>query len=165
MNQVLDQLLQILNYQLELYSTLLQLAREEQKILVENRSKDLEPVLEQEDQIIFNIEEVDKTRRVMFQRVASMLGIERDAVTLQKLIGRVVEPYSTEFSNKYNQLAETIDDLNNVNQLNSQLINNSLDYTRYVMDLITQGTDQTKGYDVAGLAAGGAKARLLDYNS
>lgn len=161
---VLDTLIAILNQQLGLYAQLLQLAKEEQLALTHNKSETLMQLLEREDEVIVAIEDVERRRRHHFDEVAQELGIERGSLTLQKLIGRVVEPYSTEFELKYNQLAEIIDQLTNVNQLNTELINNCLDYSQYMMNLITQ-VSTANHYVVTGEMQGNRNAPILDRRS
>ena len=160
MTAVLDKLNQLMDHQLSLYDQLLQLCRIEQEFLIQNRGESLENLLEQQDGVIQIIEQNDKTRRAYFYNIAFDFGIEHDDVSFQKIIGLAPTPYSTWFETKYNRLAETIDHLNQVNQLNTTLISNTLKYTDTMIKLISRAA-VSPHYNAEGEQAENTK-KLLD---
>jgi len=162
----LDYLINILDKQLDSYQALLLLAKEEQTLLVKNKYTELEAVLEKENIISDTIEKQDAVRKTCFYELGQHFDVDPETITIPMLIKLIQEPFSSRLNNLYNKLASVINELNDTNQNNLSLVNNSLDFVQHtVQSIIMAFMDNKNAYTSERDLVTTVKPLMLDFST
>ncbi|MFJ5716445.1 flagellar protein FlgN [Neobacillus sp. NPDC093127] len=123
-----------------LHETLLETAKKKQQILISAELNPLLSVLAEESKLIKKIHEADQKR-------TAILGEQANQLSLSELIER--EPDDTakkEWSDLYTHLKSLLVEIEQVNQTNQQLIEQSLTFTNYMIEQMVPSSDGTGVY-------------------
>lgn len=136
-DQAVLELIDILEKQRELYKKLLEIAKAKQPVLVKGNLAKLEEFIKQEEQIVVQVGKLEEQRSRVHQALANHFHFPEPEITLSEIAAKV----SAELSNKLSQvgdgLKDILNELKDVNNLNSVLIKQSLDYIEFTVNLIT----------------------------
>jgi len=141
----IDQLKNTLIKENELYTQVLKLANEKTKVIVAGDIKTLENITKKEQQYIMNMSTFEKIRKSILTNIAAELNIE-EISTVSELILFVEENTGNEIDNLRNVLLKTIADLKLVNEGNEKLINQSLQYINFNLELLTNSHEDNCRY-------------------
>lgn len=135
----LERMLALLEAERRLYEDLYALARRKQDILVQGQFRDLERVLAQEKESLRAVSDVEGQRYALQCRLARDLGLEPAELTVSRLAELAGPPYGARLSEAQQSLVSLIDDLSAVNLCNAELIEQSLAYLHFALDLVAGG--------------------------
>ena len=141
MTEVADQavleLIDILDRQRELYQRLLEIAKAKQPVLVKGDLAKLEEFTKQEEQIVVQVGKLEEQRSRVHQALANHFHFPEPEITLSEIAAKVSAELSDKLSQVGDGLKDTLNELKDVNNLNSVLIKQSLDYIEFTVNLIT----------------------------
>lgn len=136
MNKSLQQLKETLQRELEMYQDILIMAREKTEFIKLGQLKDIEGTTVKEQQYIKTMGTFEKLRRSIFANMAEELQI-KEPESISELLLHLEEEEAAYIDELRDQLLATIDELKEVNQLNEILINKSLEYVNFNIQLMT----------------------------
>jgi ABC-type transporter Mla subunit MlaD len=144
------ELLQMMHQMTERHERLLQLADTKKDVIIHNRIDDLMRITAEENAIVKEIGKLEETARQCLQRAAQQLGVALgDAGTISDLLRALPEAHAdfkSLLSDARDKLIETIDELKRKNELNQELVRQSLDYITFSIDLLTDAPEQDMTY-------------------
>ncbi|HWR45790.1 flagellar protein FlgN [Sporomusa sp.] len=133
-----DKLIILLNQTLELYQALLKLSQKKRDILVEAKPHDLDLLTRQEEVLIIEAGKLETMRLTLTRELAAAAGLAPGETAWSALI----ECADSETSNKLKALSEKFDrvtrELVEINELNTKLIEQSLDFINYNINILSQ---------------------------
>lgn len=141
----IEQLKNTLIKENELYTGVLKLAEEKTKVIVANDMKKLENITKREQQYIMSMGTFEKLRRSILTNIAEELNIE-EITSVSELILFIDEAVGSEIDSLRNDLLKTIDDLKTVNEGNEKLINQSLQYINFNLEILTHSPEDGNKY-------------------
>jgi len=141
----LASLVEILETQARLYKDLLALAKEKQPVLVKGDLAKLEELTKKEREIVFQVGRLEEQRFKVQQVLANHFGVSGTELTISFLAKKIEDPFKTRLTGLGRELTVTLDELRNNNELNTQLIEQSLGYIDYMVNLLTS-LDDTPTY-------------------
>ncbi|MBU5676655.1 flagellar protein FlgN [Alkaliphilus sp. MSJ-5] len=141
----IDQLKDTLIKETDLYTQVLKLAEEKTKVIVAGDIKVLEDITKKEQQYIMNMGTFEKIRRSILTNIAEELNVEA-ITTVSELILFVEEDAGNKIDQLRNNLLETIADLKVVNEGNEKLINQSLQYINFNLEVLTHSPEDGNRY-------------------
>lgn len=150
MATLIQDLTSVLQQQSQVYSDLLDIASTKKLAIIENNLEDLQKIIEAENSIIGKNFKLDKKRQELFNDMASVLNIKD--VTLSNILNSIKnqEGYK-DLLNIKNSIDDTLPKLKSLNDQNQQLIQMSMDYIDYSVNLIrAQNTGKPTYYDGLG---------------
>lgn len=134
--QVLNQLLALMDEQVKVMADLSALSRKKSQVLVDGKMEDLDVLLRGEQALIWQMGRLEERRFQVQMVVAAQAGVHPSQLTLERLV-RTVSP---EDANRCKEIAErygeTARELVQVNQLNTELIQQSMAYVDFSLQLM-----------------------------
>ena len=126
-----------LDEQTELYGQLLETANEKTPVLVHNEVDKLNGILQKERKLIAKAEQLEQQRILQTHRHFASLGYISRMNTLRELIQSVHQPEMKQRLLEQQQtLQGLLGELRRSNELNQQLIQQSLAFINYSIDLV-----------------------------
>lgn len=130
-------IVQTLDEQMELYGQLLETANEKTPVLVQNEVDKLNGILQKERKLIAKAEQLEQTRILQTHRHFASLGYVSRMNTLRELIQSVHQPeLKQRLMERQHSLSTVLDELRRCNELNQKLIQQSLAFINYSIDLV-----------------------------
>lgn len=119
-----------------LYERLSQLARQKRDVLVRGQLPDLELVLEEEKAALAAVADLEEERYALQCSLARELGYDPADLTVGRLADMAGSVYGPRLRENQQSLVRLINELSAANQCNAELIQQSLAYINFTMDLL-----------------------------
>lgn len=131
----LGRVTEILASQLQIYTRLLEAAKNKRDQVIANRVDLLEQTLQEEIELLSQIEELEAERSVVMMSVCDALGIDPEEATLTLLAEKLPEDQSARLLELRDSILSTLDELSSLSQVNERLIRDSLRLINYSLGL------------------------------
>lgn len=122
---------------------ILQLATEKKEILIAGNIDALARIVQQESELIKTMSKLESERQHLVNNIIQQYDMQQDEVRLSDLLAQI--PSSTEkeeLSQLFIELSVILSEIHSLNELNQQLIENSLEFVNYSIDLFTDPADE-----------------------
>jgi flagellar biosynthesis/type III secretory pathway chaperone len=119
------------------YRDLLNLSRDQKKILISGKLEGLQENVQQQEKIMFSLGPLSEVRQKSLEGLGKSLGFKKP--TVAEVAGRLPEDQSASLRLAANELLDTVRDLDAVNSTNGQLLENAQAYAKFTLEAI-QGT-------------------------
>ncbi|MDF2521326.1 MAG: FlgN protein [Clostridia bacterium] len=158
-----EKIIDILNKENGHYKDLLELSNKKKNTVIEGKVSELDKIVKFEQNLIFDLGQLEKLREQELQKLCEMLGVN-GKTNVSEIIKHLPEPLAQKLLELQKSLGNTISELQNVNNINGQLIQQSLDYIEYSVNMITSTGPTNSVYsDLKGTGKGmDNKKRLFD---
>lgn len=134
--QVVTQLLALMEEQVKVMSDLAVLSQKKSQVLVDGKMEDLDVLLRGEQALLWQMGRIEERRFQAQMALAAQLGIHPSQLTLERLL-QIVPPNEAE---RCQEIAErygaTAGELAQVNQLNTELIQQAMAYVDFSLQLL-----------------------------
>ena len=130
MNLMLDNLLDLLKEETELYGLVLSAAQGEKDAVIDSNLDELKKIAKEKETLLAKIRIVEKQRQAVTEDLAKSLGCLPHELTLSKLSQRVEQPYSSRMMDRRSELLALTQTIGEVNFSNRELLNHSLELVR-----------------------------------
>ena len=162
MESLIDSMIEVLNAQYDNYRNLLELSREKSDVIVDGRIDQLEKMVRMEEQLIVEAGRLEQRRIHTVCELAEGLGIPQQEITIDLLMEHGSQLHKKRLMELKSLLNRYIADQKRINELNSKLLSNYLDYIEFTLNLLT-GADQGLLYHQKDKGqAAGVKRNLFD---
>jgi flagellar biosynthesis/type III secretory pathway chaperone len=146
LRQVLVELCDLLNEQKDILNRLLELAQEEQRILIGGESDKLEAVVRLELKELSKLNAAEKKRTTLNKTIATELGLTEGNISITE-IGAKVEPAEKELLIKIQkELLVLIEEHAILNSQNRDLINSHMEYSNAMLDMLSEPEDPLNNF-------------------
>ena len=143
MASLIEELISVLSEENKEYQDLVILSREKTNVIVKGDIEYLKKITEAEENFINRITKLEKSRSVLQKDIATVLCRDADKLTVRDIIevlnGQIEA--KQKLASVYDELKVTIDSMVTVNELNRNLINQSLELINFDLNLL-QGAYQ-----------------------
>ncbi len=120
-----------------------QLATEKKDILIVGNIDALARVVQQEGELIKRMGKLEAERQQLVNHIIQQYDIRQNEVRLSDLLAQVPNsPDKEELSQLFVELSALLSEVHSLNELNQQLIENSLDFVNYSIELFTDTEDE-----------------------
>lgn len=141
-----EKIIEILKKENAYYRDLLALSTKKRGIVIEGKVNELDKIVRFEQNMIFDLGQLEKTREQELQKLCMMLRLDGKA-TITELIKHLPQVQSEELQALQAEMSNTITELQNVNEVNGTLIQQSLEYIEYSVNMITSTGTANSLYD------------------
>ncbi|MDK2903478.1 MAG: hypothetical protein PWQ93_1397 [Clostridiales bacterium] len=145
----IKQLVSILQGETEIYDQMLELCREETKVLVAGNVKRLDEIVKIQTDLIKQVGIYEMQRVECVNCIADELHLESDKITVSTLAERLDDHESLELKSIQEHLSAVLAEFRDLNEMNSQLIKNSIDFIDYTLGLLLDVAEEIN-YDAEG---------------
>ena len=143
-----DKLLEVLNKESDIYEGILKLSKEKTDAIVAGKISELESITRLEQSIILKLGKLERERESVVEKLAAGLKVKATEITLTNLINMLPEARQKNLKLQ-DGFIEILDKLSEANMLNSKLIQNSLDYIDFSINILA-GTGAEGNYSSLG---------------
>ncbi|MDD3705539.1 MAG: flagellar protein FlgN [Clostridiaceae bacterium] len=128
--------IEILTEEYGYYNDLSELAKSKKKIIVEGKIAELDKMVKLEQNMIFNIGQLERKREDIVSMLCKALNMNSAQITVSEL-AKVLKP---ELKNRLEDIQEklqkVLSELKDANDVNGQLLEQSLEYIDYSINLV-----------------------------
>ncbi|MDR2899821.1 MAG: flagellar protein FlgN [Clostridiales bacterium] len=144
---LINELIDILKKQAVNYDELLILSREKRRVIINNDTQMLQKITQAENSIIGRNQRMENKRLEIIKDIAIVLNQKADELTLSSLAELIKEQGEyQELVTARKALVDILDDLKSVNDQNSKLLDNSLEYIDFTLNLVRSSFDDMDTY-------------------
>ncbi|MDR1687565.1 MAG: flagellar protein FlgN [Clostridiales bacterium] len=153
---LMEQLLDVLSNQAEIYDVLIDLSEKKKAVIIENSAEGLQKITSEENSYIGKVQKLDKVRVATMKEIGIVLNIKDKDYTLTHLCELVKnQPDYERLSNLIGETRSKLEQLRQINDQNKNLIENSLDYIEYSVNVLRSSLEPEKRfYDSSGSEIG-----------
>lgn len=151
MASIITELIDTLKEQKNLYSEILEIAPEKKLAIIENNVENLQKTVSKENALIGKNQRLDRKRIEIFGDISTVLAMPID-ITLKDIIEALKgQDGEQELASLRDDILNIIEKLNTINTQNQELIQMSIDYVNFSMNVIRDSSKETPTiYDLNG---------------
>ncbi|BBB91690.1 MAG TPA: flagellar protein FlgN [Methylomusa anaerophila] len=138
MTAIWEKLITIMHQTIQLYQTLLELSRQKREALVAVNIQEVESITRQEELLIIEAGKLEKSRQAAIEQIIARHNLSAANPTLMQVKELADEQTAARIESIGEQIASLVKELVALNQLNTKLINQSLEYINFSINVMTQ---------------------------
>jgi flagellar biosynthesis/type III secretory pathway chaperone len=139
---MINQLVSVMKEQAERYNELLGLSLEEKDVIVQNDIDNLQKITNLKKIVITQNNRLESKRISLAKDIAEVMGYGEGEIELSKLIELMgAQPEATELTEVAKQLREIMEKLRAANDENKLLLENSLEFVEYSINVIRSSVE------------------------
>ncbi|MDI6703161.1 MAG: flagellar protein FlgN [bacterium] len=132
MDDLLLQLRDVIVNENSLYKQLVDLSKEKKDVLLNRDIERLLMIISSEESLISKIQEFEDVRLGIIDNLAEVWQIPKSELNFKKIISLS----SVDLSSLYSEFLSTVQELKDLNEMNNQLIRDSLSFINYILNII-----------------------------
>lgn len=136
MESLWERLMDILEKESALYRDILELSRHKTNTIVEGKVSQLEQLTGVEQKMLLGVGSLERQREETVNELACNLDISSDRLNLGLAVEMAGDRFKDRFARLKDEIELTLQELKEVNDLNSDLIKKSLEYIDFSINLI-----------------------------
>ncbi len=138
-------LLEIIEKESQIYAELTEIEQQKKKIIIENDVKALDAITKKEQGFVKTIVNLEGLRAQVIDGFCKFRGIS-DIDTIDEIMEHLNAEEKVQLREKADNLAGIINKVLEVNDLNTKLLEQSIEYIDYTMELAKSLTEDEAGY-------------------
>lgn len=152
----------ILGSEYDYYRDMLELSKSKKKIIVEGKVAELDKIVKLEQNMIYNIGQLEKNREEAVSKLCVNLGLDSRKINMSNLMQALQTEHKKQLEEMQLKLRGIFSELKAINDINGQLIQQSLEYIDYSINLVA-GTGMETGslYEDIGKNKGGQRDKNI----
>lgn len=154
MEQLLSQLESILENEAILYSQILSIGKQKTDIIIKGRVTELAKLVEQEQEIVSRLAKLELSRDNVSSLIHKELKLPNKEITLTELMSHIQGSHANDLKQRQEKLLDILRQLKEVNDSNGKLINHSLEYIDFSINVLSNVTTPGNNYNQVGYADG-----------
>ena len=159
----MDKIINTMEESERIYNQLLSISIEKKDIIIDGKVKELEDILKKENFLVGQINNFEDKREEAIKSLAEELNLPREKLTLSYICKEVKDHRCHALKEITERIGATLQELKEVNDLNGKLIEQSLEYIRFSINLITDSLESQDGvYEGKAESKKDKKASLFD---
>lgn len=161
MEMIVSRLFTILEQQVGVYEGILKLAKDKTNIVIQGEVTKLENLVKMEQAFVLQMGKLEQQREEVVEQIADQLEIDKEHFSISQLLQHLDHAQQTKLETYQQSLANVIDELKNSNELNAKLIQQSLEYIEFSMNVLTNASVPNNGYESKGTESPAKGTRSL----
>ncbi|KXG08997.1 flagellar protein FlgN [Anoxybacillus rupiensis] len=154
-------LIHLLEEYVELHKHLLHSAHKKTDVLKKGDMEALKTIIQDEQKHIFLISQLEKKRSDVIAALFPRSSTAEEPPTLAACIERAAEPERSELKKRQEELSKAVRELKEANELNQQLVQQSLQFVHMTLDLLLPQTPEINYQNPHSAASGYESGRSL----
>lgn len=155
----LNRLVEVLGQEAAIYEDILNISLKKTNIIVEGKVTELENITKLEQSVFLKLSKLEDAREELVKKLSEELGLNGGEVTVSELIESLGSEKSKDLETCRNRILNALDRLRSLNELNSRLIRNSLEYIDFSINLIASADGGSNNYGNSGQVSSTAGKR------
>lgn len=162
---VSNEIINIVKEEIRVYREILLLSNEKRQILVEGKATELDRIVRIEQKLSTEVVKLEQERDRLLQEAVEAGDIDKEDIIVSKLIKKMDEAAGKSINDASTELMGLLEAIKEINDINGELIKQSLDYIEYTVNIMsstTQATNLTYGSDSVDGKKAGSKKTFFD---
>ena len=154
-----ERLICVLEEEAAIYEEFTAISRNKTKVIIGGNIGELEDLNRQEEFLIARVRKAEETRERIVSELARKLGVNERELTVAGLVesGRCSQPKKLKACQ--DKMTRVLNELKNLNELNARLIENSLEYIAFSLNLLAAAEAGAGNYGSSGRVESGGRNR------
>jgi len=153
---------EVLDKECEVYEDILELSKSKKEAIINGRISELEKILAIEQTLLIKAGRIRNQREKLTDHLASEKGLDGRNINVSVLSEFASEHEAVALENTRKKFLEVLSELDDSNKLNSTLINHSLEYINFSINLLNSAGAGSEGYGKTGRVKEGKGKNYLD---
>ena len=158
----MSSLINVLKQQAAVYEDILKISQNKTNIIVEGKVTELENLVKLEQSLVVKVGKLESTREELVGKLSEELKLKSDSINVSELVEHLGADESDELRSHQEKILGILGNLKHANELNSRLINNSLEYIDFSINLLTSVDSGNNSYGNSGKVSDSKKRSFLD---
>lgn len=141
MERLINELKEVLLQELKIYKHMLEVTKNKTDVITSGKAKELDNITQIEQTLILNIVKLEDLREGIIENIKKQMNI-KDDLNITKLLKKLDKGQREEIEKIRDQLLEILNNIKERNNLNSVLINDSLEYINLNINLLTNAASE-----------------------
>jgi flagellar biosynthesis/type III secretory pathway chaperone len=163
LQELVKELLEILDAEKNIYDGLLNTSKDKTKIIVEGKVDELDKITKMEQSAMLQMSKLEDKREKIINRMASITGEKAESLTVSKLIDYVDNEDGIKLRSMKDGITKVLTELKELNALNSKLIENSLEYINFSLNLFASVGVEDNNYNMGAEKLSNKGKNFLDF--
>ena len=134
---ICNKIVAILENEIRIYREILALSNEKRQILVEGKAAELDQIVRTEQRLSSEVITLEKERDEIIQSAVLSGNISKDEIIISKLSKKMDLESRRQINILVPQLAGILSELKTLNDINGELIKQSLEYIEYTVNIMS----------------------------
>jgi hypothetical protein len=135
------ELINLLNSEYKVYVDIYEIAKKKKDVLVKGQVKELENLLKVEETLVIKMGKLENLREQNLLDIASSLNIKVEDINVSNIVKKIDPLYQKELKQSQENLVKIIDDIKNINEINTKLIQNSLEFIDFSINVFANASE------------------------
>jgi flagellar biosynthesis/type III secretory pathway chaperone len=157
-----DKINEVLGKECEVYEDILELSKSKKDAIMNGKISDLEKILAIEQTLLVKAGRMRNQREALTEHLAEERGIDKQNVNISALLDVTNEQEAAELDSTRKKFLDVLSRLDDSNKLNSTLIEHSLEYINFSINLLNFAGVGSEGYGKSGRVKEGRGKNYLD---
>ncbi|AOT70030.1 flagellar protein FlgN [Geosporobacter ferrireducens] len=145
MSKSVEQLITVLKREYDIYRDYIDLAKKKKEIIIKGNIKELDHITGLEQDMILNMGKVDKIRVAIVGNLLNELKV-KEVGSIGELVPYLEEQDRSKLIGLKDKLDKVLQEIQELNELNGKLIQQSLEYIDFNINLATSANTQGSTY-------------------
>lgn len=141
----MEKIIYALENEEKIYQKLLSLSEEKKKFIIEGKINEIDRILQIENSLILEINKLENEREEAVIKLANEMGLPRENLTVTYVCEVVKDPRCDSLKEITHRIGDVLAKLKEVNDVNGKLIQQSLEYIKFSINLITDSLEPHDG--------------------
>lgn len=156
----MDRLIEILKKELDIYKKILDVSKNKTDLLKGNKVKELEATTKEEEELVSNVVAEEKVRIQIIKELCRNHGVPEKTLKIEEIC-EFEEAPKEELMELKKEIVEILDELKEVNKINTVLIKSSLEYVNFAVNMLTESNKNTL-YQAGGIQENKPQRNFFD---
>ena len=159
----LGEIIACLQKQKSIYEELLSISRKKKQVLIDGKVEQLDNMVKHEGNLIIEIGHLENRREKAVEALAKELGCSSQELTISYVCSKVIDKRVGQVKSLADSIGSILKELKEINDINGKLIEQSLDYINFSINLAADILEGQKAvYEANEEGNGKSSVRLFD---
>jgi len=149
-DRLINDLMDVLLQESKIYEDILEISKKKTDVIVKGKVSELESITNLEQSLIVKIGKLEETRENIVTEIAGIAGMDPSEMTISELEKHVDEKQAEKLREYKKHMTSIIEEIKNINEVNSRLITNSIDFIDFSINILTSANLGGNNYSKEG---------------
>lgn len=159
---LVKELIEVLEQENKVYEDILKISKNKTSVIVEGKVKELENIVKLEQSLVLQMARLEGQRESIVDKVSQSLKIDAADLTITELAKHLENEEARKLKWVQDKLGNTLKELKDTNELNTKLIQNSLEYINFSVNLLSDASSGSNNYGNTGQVGESKKKNFFD---
>ncbi len=160
--ELIDKLIEILEHEYRVYENIHRISKDKTNIIVEGKVSELDNVVKLEQALVLQISRIDKQREEIIIQLSKEVQSDTQSLNISEIKKHANKEQNKKLEAYQNNMNNLVNELTHVNQLNSKLIKNSLEFIEFSLNLMSNADVVSNNYGQKGETSQKARKNRFD---